>query len=91
MAVRYGLDARYTVQMLEEAEWNVVAEYNGQRCRFQMVPMEELQLFLKLLKGEYYDKATRVLEKVVNTKRKAFFVDNDSANEIIVKDVEKED
>lgn len=72
MAVRYGLDARYTVQMLEEAEWNVVAEYNGQRCRFQMVPMEELQLFLKLLKGEYYDKATRVLEKVVNTKRKAF-------------------
>ena len=22
MAVRYGLDARYTVQMLEEAEWN---------------------------------------------------------------------
>ena len=72
MAVRYGLDARYNVQMLEEAEWNVVAEYNGQRCRFQMVPMEELQLFLKLLKGEYYDKATRVLEKVVNTKRKAF-------------------
>ena len=124
MAVRYGLDARYTVQMLEDAEWNtrrfisflksgmsqseirmkrevarefitgewnVVAEYNGQRCRFQMVPMEELQLFLELLKGEYYDKATRVLEKVINTKRKAFFVDNDSANEIIVKDVEKED
>lgn len=46
---------------------------------------------MKLLKGEYYDKAIRVLEKVVNTKRKAFFVDNDSANEIIVKDVEKED
>lgn len=117
-------NARYTVQMLEEAEWNtrrfisflksgmsqseirmkrevarefiaeewnVVAEYNGQRCRFQMVPMEELQLFLELLKGEYYDKATRVLEKVINTKRKAFFVENDSANEIIAKDVEKED
>lgn len=124
MAVRYGLDARYTVQMLEEAEWNtrrfisflksgmsqseirmkrevarefiagewnVVAEYNGQRCHFQMVPMEELQLFLELLKGEYYDKATRVLEKVVNTKRQASFVDNDSAKEIIVNDVEKED
>ena len=124
MAGRYGLDARYTVQMLEESEWNmrrfisflksgmsqseirmkrevarefiagewnVVAEYNGQRCRFQMVPMEELQLFLELLKGEYYDKATRVLEKVINTKRKAFFVDNDSAKDIIVKDLEKED
>ena len=124
MAVRYGLDARYTVQMLEESEWNmrrfisflksgisqseirmkrevarefiagewnVVAEYNGQRCHFQMVPMEELQLFLKLLRGEYYDKATRVLEKVVNTKRQASFVDNDSAEEIIVNDVEKED
>ena len=124
MAVRYGLDARYTVQMMEESEWNmrrfisflksgmsqseirmkrevarefiagewnVVAEYNGKRCHFQMVPMEELQLFLKLLKGEYYDKATRVLEKVVNTKRQASFVDNDSAKEIIVKDVEKED
>ena len=26
-----------------------------------MVPVEELQLFLKLLKCEYYDKATRVL------------------------------
>jgi len=59
--------------------------------RFQMVSMEELQLFLELLKGEYYDKATRVLEEVVNTKRQAFFVDNDSAKEIIVKDVEKED
>lgn len=102
MAVRYGLDARYTVQMLEEAEWNtrrfisflksgmsqseirmkrevarefiagewnVVAEYNGQRCRFQMVPMEELQLFLELLKGEYFEEATRVLVKVINTKR----------------------
>lgn len=124
MAARYGLDARYTVQMMEEAEWNmrqfisflksgmsqseirmkrevvrefiagewyVEAEYNGQKCRFQMVPMEELQLFLELLKGEYYDKATRVLEKVVNTKRQASFVDNDSAKEIIVKDVEKED
>ena len=124
MAVRYGLDARYTVQMLEEVEWNtrrfisflksgmsqseirmkrevarefiagewnVVAEYNGQRCRFQMVPMEELQLFLELLKGEYYEKAIRVLEKVINTKRQASFVDNDFAKEIIVKDVEKED
>ena len=124
MAAEYGLDARYTVQMLEQSEWNiwrfrsflkagmsqseirmkrevarefiagewtVVAEYNGQRCRFQMVPMEELQLFLELLKGEYYDKATRVLEKVANTKRQASFVDNDSAKEIIVKDVEKED
>ena len=56
-----------------------------------MVPMEELQLFLKLLKGEYYEKATRVLEKVINTKRQASFVDNDSAKEIIVKDVVKED
>ena len=124
MAVQYGLDARYTIQMLEQSEWNkwrfrsflkagmsqseirmkrevarefiagewnVVAEYNGQRCRFQMVPMEELQLFLKLLKGEYYEKASRVLEKVINTKRQASFVDNDSAKEIIVKDVEKED
>lgn len=124
MAAEYGLDAKYTVQMLEQSEWNiwrfrsflkarmsqseirmkrevarefiagewtVVAEYNGQRCRFQMVPMEELQLFLELLKGEYYDKATRVLEKVANTKRQASFVDNDSAKEIIVKDVEKED
>ena len=123
MAAEYGLDARYTVQMLEQSEWNiwrfrsflkagmsqseirmkrevarefiagewtVVAEYNGQRCRFQMVPMEELQLFLELLKGEYYDKATRVLEKVANTKRQASFVDNDSAKEIIVKDVEKD-
>lgn len=124
IAVRYGLDARYTVQMLEESEWNmrrfisflksgmsqseirmkrevarefiagewnIVAEYNSKRCRFQMVPMEELQLFLKLLKGEYYDKATRVLEKVINTKRQASFVDNDSDKEIIVKDIEKED
>ena len=124
MAAEYGLDARYTVQMLEQSEWNiwrfrsflkagmsqseirmkrevarefiagewtVVAEYNGQRCRFQMFPMEELQLFLELLKGEYYDKATRVLEKVANTKRQASFVDNDSAKEIVVKDVEKED
>ena len=72
-------------------EWNIVAEYNGKRCRFQMVPMEELRLFLKLLKGEYYDKATRVLEKVINTKRQASFVDNDSDKEIIVKDIEKED
>ena len=43
---------------------------------------------MKLLKGEYYDKATRVLEKVVNTRRLASFVDNDPAKEIIVKDVE---
>lgn len=123
MAARYGLDARYTVQMMEELErnmrrfisflksgmsqseirmkrevarefiagdWSIVAEYNGKRCHFQMVPMEELQLFLKLLKGEYYDKATRVLDKLINTKRKATFVDNNSAKEIIVKDVEEE-
>ena len=72
-------------------EWNVVAEYNGQRCRFQMVPMEELQLFLELLKGEYYEEATRVLDKVINTKRQASFVNDDSAENLIVQDVIKKD
>lgn len=120
MAARYGLDARYTVQMMEEAEWNmrrfisflksgmsqseirmkrevarefiagewyVEAEYNGQKCRFQMVPMEELQMFLKLLKAEYYEDATSVLDRVINTKRQATFVNDDSAKELIVQDV----
>lgn len=122
MAARYGLDARYTVQMFEESEWNkrrfisfiksgmsqseirmkrevarefiagewyVVAEYNGQRCRFQMVPMEELQMFLKLLKAEYYEEATDVLDKLINTKRRASFVNDDSEKELIVQDVAK--
>lgn len=122
MAARYGLDARYTVQMLEESEWNmrrfisflksgmsqseirmkrevarefiagewyIEAEYNGKKCRFQMVPMEELQMFLKLLKAEYYEDATSVLDRVINTKRQASFVNDDSAKELIVQDVVK--
>lgn len=68
MAARYGLDARYTVQM-----------------------MEELQMFLKLLKAEYYEDATSVLDRVINTKRQASFVNDDSANELIVQDVIKRD
>lgn len=124
MTARYGLDARYTIKMLEETEWNiwrfrsflkagmsqseirmkreaarefiagewnVVAEYNGKKCRFQMVPMEELQLFLELLKGEYYEEATRVLDKVINTKRQASFVNDDSAENLIVQEVIKKD
>lgn len=46
---------------------------------------------MKLLKCEYYDKATRVLDKLINMKRQASFVDNDSAKEIIVTDMAKEE
>ena len=56
-----------------------------------MIPMKEIQLFLHFLKGEYYEKATKVLDKLINTKHKASFVDGDSVKELVVEDVIKKE
>lgn len=67
-------------------EWYVTAKYKGQKCHFQMVPMEELEEFRKLLKGGRFENARQVLDRVIDTKRQAVFEENDSAKTIVVTD-----
>ena len=68
-------------------DWYVTAKYNGKDCHFQMVPMEELEMFRKYLLDAKYDEATETLCHMLDTKRNAFCEKDDFAREIIVTDV----
>lgn len=69
-------------------DWYVTAKYNGKECHFQMVPMEELEMFRKCLLDAKYDEATETLCHMLDTKRNAFCEKDDFAKEIIVTDTE---
>ena len=66
---------RETVRELISGEWYVEAEYNGKMCKFQMLPMTELEDFRKTLMAAKYDDAILELENLISKQRKATFVD----------------
>lgn len=66
---------RETVRELISGEWYVVADYNGRECKFQMLPMTELEAFRAALIAAKYDDAILELENLISKQRKATFVD----------------
>lgn len=56
---------------LISGEWYVEADYRGKPCKFQMMPVDEMQVFLDLLKTHRTDEAITALEKLLAVKRKA--------------------
>ena len=85
---------RETVRELISGEWYVVAEYNGKECRFQMLPMTELEAFRDALIAAKYDDAILELENLISKQRKATFVDDNPDKPIqveVVKEKTKEE
>lgn len=81
---------RKTVRELISGEWYVEAEYNGEKCKFQMLPVGELEAFKKALLDSQFAEALVKLQKLIATERKATFVNNDEADVLVVIDVEEE-
>lgn len=77
---------RETVRELIAGEWYVLADYNGQLCRFQMMPVSELLKFRKALLENHYGEAVFELEKLLATVRNASFEDDDPDKKLMVKD-----
>lgn len=67
---------RETVRELISGEWYVMANYNGKECKFQMLPMTELEDFRDALIAAKYDDAILELENLISKQRKATFVDD---------------
>ncbi|MDD3138696.1 MAG: hypothetical protein PHX08_06970 [Lachnospiraceae bacterium] len=65
-------------------EWYVEAEYKGKPCRFQMMPVNEMQAFMELLQKHQTEKALTVLNQMLIEKRKADFEHGDIDGQILV-------
>lgn len=76
---------REAAKELIAGEWFVIAEYNGKPCRFQMLPVEELLYFEKLLRKGLYPKAVLEIDKLLGTYKKSAFVDADPEKELVVR------
>jgi len=72
---------------LISGEWYVEATYRGEPCRFQMMPVNELQSFKDLLMNHQTGEAISTLEQMLEDKREASFVDGDVDGTIEVTDV----
>ncbi len=72
-------------------EWYVEAVYRGEPCRFQMMPVNEMHIFLELLKNHRTDEALVSLEQLLEEKRKASSEDGDIDGTILVTDVTQND
>ena len=46
------------------------AEYNGKPCKFQMLPVSELEAFKKALMESQFAEALLRLQKLITTERK---------------------
>lgn len=71
---------------LISGEWYVEATYRGEPCRFQMMPINEMQSFMDLLKKHQTGEAIEILEQMLAEKRKASFVDGNVDGTIEVTD-----
>lgn len=80
---------RETVRELICGEWYVEAEYNGQKCEFQMLPVSELEAFRTALEASAYESALAHLDKLIDIERNARFQNDELKNELIV--IDKED
>ena len=74
---------RETVRELICGEWYVEAEYNGKPCKFQMLPVSELEAFKKALMESQFAEALLRLQKLITTERKAEFK-NDNVDDVLV-------
>ena len=77
---------RETVRELICGEWYVEAEYNGQKCKFQMLPVTELEAFKDALESRAYESAIAHLDKLIAIEREARFENDELKNELIVMD-----
>lgn len=81
---------RETVRELICGEWYVEAEYNGQKCKFQMLPVTELEAFKEALESRAYESAIAHLDKLIAREREARFENDELKNELIVMDKAEE-
>ena len=76
---------------LISGEWYVEAVYRGEPCRFQMMPVNEMRVFLELLKNHRTDEAIAALEQLLEDKRKSSSEDGEIDGTILVTDVTEND
>lgn len=76
---------------LISGEWYVEAVYRGEPCRFQMMPINEMHIFLELLKNHRTDEAIATLGQLLEEKRKASSADGDIDGTILVTDITRKD
>lgn len=72
---------------LISGEWYVEANYRGESCQFQMMPVNEMKAFMELLKNHQTNEAVAKLEQMLEEKRKATTVDGNIDGAITVTDV----
>ncbi len=60
---------REAAMELIRGDWYVEADYMGKPCKFAMMPIDELQEFLELLKNHESKKAVGLLEKLLTEER----------------------
>lgn len=70
---------------LISGDWYVEANYRGEMCRFQMMPVNEMVRFKKLLLKHQSLEAIATLELLLTEKREAFFEDDNTDGKIHVK------
>ena len=70
---------------LISGDWYVEANYRGKMCRFQMMPVNEMQQFKKFLMKHQSLEAIATLELLLTEKREAFFEDDNTDEKIYVK------
>mgnify|MGYP001143256854 CR=1 FL=1 len=69
--VMMSSEARIKMEAAREllcGDWYVTAEYCGRMCRFKLVPVEELEEFVSLLKKVSLNKPAKKLEEVLEWK-----------------------
>ena len=81
---------REAARELIAGDWYVVAEYNGKPCRFQMMPIDELEKFRTTLLENQYGQAVVEIDRFLSTVRAASFEGNNPDYKIIVEDKGKE-
>ena len=77
---------REAARELISGEWYVAAEYNGRTCRFQMLPVEELLSFRDAIKNNMSEQAVFTLDKMLGTRRRAFFEGDNPEKDLVVQD-----
>lgn len=70
---------------LISGDWYVEANYRGKMCRFQMMPVNEMEQFKKFLMKHQSLEAIATLELLLTEKREAFFEDDNADGKIHVK------
>lgn len=70
MQAQMASEARIKREAAKElmcGEWSIVADYCGKPCHFKMFPVEELELFRKLLEENKPTKSLTVLKKMLKS------------------------